>query len=555
MLGSGSMGTVWAAYDEFLQRQVAVKEVRIPPGVPTEQVAELRERTLREARAIAVLSHPNVIVLHDVVREGHDPYVVMELLPSRSLAGLLHGGRRLTVVQAAVVADAVAAALAAAHAEGITHRDVKPGNVLVARDGRIKLTDFGIARNISEVTMTHTGMMLGSPAFIAPEVASGGAVTYAADLWGLGATLFAATEGRPPYDVDGDPLETVSRVVHGEVPAPSPGPLAPLIRGLMAKDPPARMALPEVRRRLYPLLPQPARRVFGPELFTRADGRPAGPEADVTQVIPRLPPTPPPASADPQRDELADGGGALAADPGPLPFDISEPAAEPTAEPAAPARRTTARTVAIVVAVILLFLLAAAGGFLLTRVLAGQEVGPPGDTGNTHAAAAPPTRQALVTREGDATNLRGAKGGLFAVDVPADWTRFVTQRPADELPTSTRVQFVSADGARVLGVERFAHYASTVDAYVQALHTYWAPGDFTLVRSEPLPGRDGRLVIYRTAERGADGERAINRSTIAEVFPSGTSLWVVSVTVPVEQERLGRSELFDRIVPTFRKTD
>jgi serine/threonine protein kinase len=170
------MGTVWSAYDEFLHRPVAVKEVLLPPGVPASQADELRERTLREARAIAVLSHPNVIILHDVARENGEPFVVMELLPSRSLAHLLRDHGPLSVEQAAAVGNAVAAALEAAHAAGITHRDVKPGNVLVAADGRIKLTDFGIARNVSEATMTRTGMMLGSPAYIAPEVASGGAV-------------------------------------------------------------------------------------------------------------------------------------------------------------------------------------------------------------------------------------------------------------------------------------------------------------------------------------------------------------------------------------------
>ena len=134
VLGSGSMGTVWSAYDEFLHRPVAVKEVLLPPGVPASQADELRERTLREARAIAVLSHPNVIILHDVARENGEPFVVMELLPSRSLAHLLRDHGPLSVEQAAAVGNAVAAALEAAHAAGITHRDVKPGNVLVAAD-------------------------------------------------------------------------------------------------------------------------------------------------------------------------------------------------------------------------------------------------------------------------------------------------------------------------------------------------------------------------------------------------------------------------------------
>ncbi|MBK1788812.1 serine/threonine-protein kinase [Prauserella cavernicola] len=554
VLGSGAMGTVWGAFDEFLHRQVAVKEVKMPPGVPANQAGELRERTLREARAIAGLSHPNVIILHDVVLEHGDPYVVMELLPSRSLAGLLRDGRRLSVGQAAAVADAVAAALGAAHTAGITHRDVKPGNVLVAQDGRIKLTDFGIARNVSEVTMTHTGTMLGSPAFIAPEVASGGAVTYTADLWGLGATLFAATEGRPPYDVNGDPLETVSSVVHDAVPNPSPGPLAAVIRGLMAKEPSARMSLPEVRRRLYPFLAQPRHTLFGPELF-RDDGRAHGPDAGVTRVIPAMP------AAPKQPEPEADGqdGGALAADPGPLPFlDGGESPGGTNGEESRAQGRSTARTIALVLVVMLLFMAALAGGFALTRVLAGQPLSAPESTDYVRRVRTPSQEeQRLVTREGDATNLQGAKGGLFSVDVPESWTRFVTQQPEGALPTSTRVQFVSADGAQVLGVERFSGYgdSATVDDYLDTIASTWAPGDFTLVRSEDLPDRDGLLVTYRTAERGASGERAINRTTVAEVFLSGSSLWVVSVTVPVEQERLGRNELFDRFVPTFTMTD
>jgi eukaryotic-like serine/threonine-protein kinase len=220
-LGQGAMGTVWEAYDEFLHRTVSVKEVLLPPGVPEEQAAELRERTLREARAIAALSHPNVITLHDVAREDGEPFVVTEYVLAHSLASLINVLGPLPEEKAAAITNAVAAGLAAAHQAGITHRDVKPGNVLIGVDGQVKLTDFGIARNVSEQTLTSTGIMLGSPAYISPEVAAGREVTPAADLWGLGATLFAMIEGRPPYDVDGAVLETVNQVVHGDVPRPS----------------------------------------------------------------------------------------------------------------------------------------------------------------------------------------------------------------------------------------------------------------------------------------------------------------------------------------------
>jgi serine/threonine protein kinase len=257
-LGSGAMGTVWAGYDEVLHRSVAIKELRVPPGVPQGEMVAMRERMMREARTLGGLSHPNVITLYDVVDVSGDPFVVMELLPSRNLSEVIGEQGRLGPGQTASVGLAMSAALQAAHRAGITHRDVKPGNVLVAHDGRIKLTDFGIARKTSDVTMTQTGLVLGSPAYIAPEVASGLPVTPAADLWGLGATLFAAVEARPPYDVDGDPVKTVTAVVHAQVPrVRASGPLGEVITALMVKDPERRMPLAEVRRRLRPLLADP----------------------------------------------------------------------------------------------------------------------------------------------------------------------------------------------------------------------------------------------------------------------------------------------------------
>lgn len=271
-LGRGAMGTVWAGYDEVLHRPVAVKELRVPPGIPSGEMTAMRERMMREARTLGGLSHPNVITLYDVVDVAGDPYVVLELLPSRNLGEVIEEQGRLSVAQAASVGIAVAAALEASHKANITHRDVKPGNVLVAHDGRIKLTDFGIARRRDDLTMTATGLVLGSPAYIAPEVAAGEEVTPAADLWGLGATLFASLEARPPYDVDGDPVKTVTAVVHDDVPLPTrAGPLTEIITALMVKDPAGRLSLPEVRRRLRPMLADPDDPLFpgSPEAFSR----------------------------------------------------------------------------------------------------------------------------------------------------------------------------------------------------------------------------------------------------------------------------------------------
>jgi serine/threonine protein kinase len=555
VLGSGSMGTVWSAYDEFLHRPVAVKEVRLPPGVPTAQADELRERTLREARAIAVLSHPNVIILHDVARENGEPFVVMELLPSRSLAHLLRDHGPLSVEQAAAVGNAVAAALEATHAAGITHRDVKPGNVLVAADGRIKLTDFGIARNVSEATMTRTGMMLGSPAYIAPEVASGRAVTAGADLWGLGATLFTAVEGRPPYDADGDPLETVGMVVHGDVPKPTPGPIADVITALMDKDPTARISLREVRQRLHSLQPKTPHDLFPPELFQTPDATVASTRLDATdtQFIKTVPPSevkPHTSSAGPSPK--------LAADPGPLPF--MNPSAVPI--PPEPAGRGTFAKFALAVVAMLLFLVATGGGFALARTVGGQSILPP-ERQSGLAAPAPTSLPRLVAQTGDATNANGISGAQFSIEVPDTWAKFVTQQASSRLPVSTLVQFVAPDGRQVIGVQRFGDYFpkhASEDDYLTIMGTSFGAGNFVQVEKLPRPN-GGVRVQYRTLEQGAAEPRPKSgagpsqsswRTTFADVFRLGNSLWVVSVTVPVEQERTGKIEVFDRVVGTFK---
>lgn len=249
-IGHGSMGTVFRAYDEVLRRVVAVKEVHFPAGLPAAEVAQLSDRTLREARAIAALSHPHVITVFDMVTTQTGPAIVMELVEAQSLAEILARSGPLDPVQAARIGAAVASGLAAAHASGITHRDVKPANVLVADDGRIKLTDFGIARAANEMRLTATGVLLGSPSYIAPEVAAGRAATPSADAWGLGALLYALVEGKPPYDA-GKPVDTIGAVVADPVPAhPHSGPLAPVIDALLSKDPGRRMTVGEAERSL-----------------------------------------------------------------------------------------------------------------------------------------------------------------------------------------------------------------------------------------------------------------------------------------------------------------
>ncbi|WP_267901133.1 serine/threonine-protein kinase [Amycolatopsis panacis] len=576
VLGSGSMGTVWSAYDEFLHRPVAVKEMKVPPGIPAAQADELRERTLREARAIAVLSHPNVIILHDVAREHDEPFVVMELLPSRSLAHILRDHGPLTVEQAATVGIAVAAALEAAHDAGITHRDVKPGNVLVASDGRIKLTDFGIARNVSEATMTGTGIMLGSPAYIAPEVASGGPVTPGADLWGLGATLFAAVEGAPPYDADGDPLETVGKVVNGRVPRPRPGPLADVITALMKKEPEKRISLREVRHRLYPMQGKTALDLFGPELFRTPDGQRTSAHLDATdtQVVKTVAPAP-------RRDSGVQPA-PLAADPGPLPFLTGSsgstgsaalpalpmpsfpglpPAATPPATFTSPIpprrRRSPLATTALVLGSVLLFLIAGGGGFVLARVISGETLLP--ESGSASPASAPiesaPKQAKLVTRQGNAsTTANLTRDSSYSVSVPEDWQRFIATHKSRLGPSSV-VQYISPDGRQSLQLERFEGFINrqySMDEYLNSLNPDPGGGDgaFRIVQG-PTPSDKGDDVTYRTVEHGrGKSTSAITRATFAFMRPVGGDLWVLSLTVPAEQEDTA-GNTFGQIRPTL----
>ena len=240
-LGSGGMGTVWLAADQLLDREVAIKEVSPPLDVTEPERAVLRERTLREARTAARLSHPNVVTIYDVVEDGGRPWIVMELVPARSLRDIVAEDGPLTPQRAAEVGRQVLAALGAAHSLGIMHRDVKPGNVLIDASGRAVLADFGIARTQDSPTLTTSGVLVGSPSYIAPERARGERGGPESDLWSLGATLYAAVEGRPPYDRNGA-LATLTAVVTEEPDPPRQcGVLWPVISGLLARDPARRI--------------------------------------------------------------------------------------------------------------------------------------------------------------------------------------------------------------------------------------------------------------------------------------------------------------------------
>ncbi|MER7399759.1 serine/threonine-protein kinase, partial [Streptomyces sp. NPDC000151] len=230
-LGRGGMGAVWRARDELLGREVAVKEVRAPRELPAHEERLLYERLEREGRAAARIAHRNVVTVFDVVTEGGRPWIVMELIRGLSLADTLTADGPLSPMRAARIGAEVLAALRVAHAAGVLHRDVKPGNVLLANDGRVVLTDFGIATVEGSSALTLTGELIGSPEFLAPERALGRTPGPESDLWSLGVTLYAAVEGAPPFHEE-TPLGTMRALVDEELPPPRrAGPLAPVLAG------------------------------------------------------------------------------------------------------------------------------------------------------------------------------------------------------------------------------------------------------------------------------------------------------------------------------------
>jgi len=249
-LGEGGMGTVWRARDEVLQREVAVKEVRAPAGLASGDVERMYARLEREAWAAARVANRNVVTVYDVAMEDGRPWIVMELVRGVSLADLLDAEGPLTPQRAAHIGAEVLAALRAAHDAGVLHRDVKPANVLMSNDGRVVLTDFGIAMVEGSSALTMTGEVIGSPEFLAPERALGRTPGPESDLWALGVLLYAAVEGHSPFRQN-TPLSTLRAIVDEELPTPQlAGPLTPVIEGLLRKDPAERLSAEQAEQDL-----------------------------------------------------------------------------------------------------------------------------------------------------------------------------------------------------------------------------------------------------------------------------------------------------------------
>ncbi|MFI8073096.1 serine/threonine-protein kinase [Streptomyces sp. NPDC086033] len=275
VLGRGGMGTVWRAEDETLGRTVAVKELRFPSSIDEDEKRRLITRTLREAKAIARIRNTSAVTVYDVVDEDDRPWIVMELVEGKSLAEVIREDGLLEPKRAAEVGLAVLDVLRSAHREGILHRDVKPSNVLISEDGRVVLTDFGIAQVEGDPSITSTGMLVGAPSYISPERARGHKPGPAADLWSLGGLLYAAVEGAPPYD-KGSAIATLTAVMTEPLEEPkNAGPLKDVIYGLLTKDPAQRLDDGRARAMLTAVIHAPEPKRAEPE-----------PAADATRVVP-----------------------------------------------------------------------------------------------------------------------------------------------------------------------------------------------------------------------------------------------------------------------------
>jgi tRNA A-37 threonylcarbamoyl transferase component Bud32 len=283
-LGRGGMGTVWSAVDEMLDRRVAVKEITPPSELDDLQRSQLRARTLREARAAARIDSPAAVTVYDVVEEDGRPWIVMQLVQAPTLADVIRQRGPLPDREVARIGLRVLDALSAAHRAGVLHRDVKPANVLVPDNGSAVLSDFGIASLEGDASMTTTGMIVGSPAYMAPERARGAAPSPASDLWSLGATLAAAVQGRSPFEREGQ-IPTLMAVLHDDPsPLPTGGPLAAAIAGLLRKDPAERMRAGTARALLAEAADAPGATVAGA-------GAPPRRQLEHTQPVPVLPDT------------------------------------------------------------------------------------------------------------------------------------------------------------------------------------------------------------------------------------------------------------------------
>jgi eukaryotic-like serine/threonine-protein kinase len=560
------MGVVWRAQDAVLGREVAVKEVVFPHTMSEEERRPAQARVMREARAAARLNHPGAVTLYDVVKDRGGTFIVMELVNAPTLADLVRTHGPLPVERVAEIGVQVASALEAAHHAGIVHRDVKPGNVMVPDHGTAKLADFGIASLQGDPQLTSTGLVIGSPAYMSPEQARGEESGPPTDFWALGATLFYAVEGEPPFD-RGTSIATLAAVVNEPPRSPRrAGPLTPLITALLSKDPRSRPSGPELRAelaRLAAIAPSPPTEVLpahgpgrtvplpaaapqatpgeaGPDpIETHPD--PTDPQLDPAEVPPD-PAGPPPVGAvdtperPPPPSATLPHRGASQREAGfpPAGAGLADAAGSAGAVDAAPPARPLLPPAPVVehggrgrlAAVLALLAVAGLAAVLLAVNLRSGDDGDPSAAPQTTAAGAATTRPSETSRPATSTTgapettkaptTTAAAGGL-----PEGWTAFNNRQGNNRVgvPPGFRARVRESFNATVVEEQQGARRVFTIrstnpsNPLPQASRDYRAsaPGLFGGFReisykeNQTYAGRPGAVVFEYEAVR--DGRR------------------------------------------------
>jgi serine/threonine protein kinase len=549
-VGTGGMGVVWRAHDERLGREVALKELYRPANLNQADADVAALRAMREARITARLHHPHAVPVFDVVDHDGQPCLVMQYFPSRSLADVLAERGALGHREVARIGTEVAAALAEAHRLGVVHRDVKPANVLIGDDGTAKISDFGIAHALGDTALTATGMVTGTPAYLAPEAARGEPATPASDVFSLGSTLYAALEGAPPFGTSENPMALLHRVAAGEVlPPRRPGPLTPLLQRMLARRPEDRPSMAEVAGELQAPLEM------------------SGEPHDGTRVAAPLPvalaAAGGPASGDP--------GGATGLDalwpPDPAHGDGPEEPVGPEEAEEAPARRR--RSLPLVLALVAAVAALALGFRLLsdddpdppTSAAPATSVATPSDAAPTPSATPSPRPSATASPSPSPTAAETTPAPKPTTRAPKPTTRAPepttrAPEPTTRAPEPTTRAPKPTPAAPAAGAATSAQLESAVESYYSLLpgntdagwsrltdryrrttatsrgyyESFW--GAIDRVRLSDVSGRapgtvtatvrydyeDGRVYVERTSYRLVedDGILKIDRSTVLE---------------------------------------
>lgn len=509
-MGFHGVGTVWRAHDQRRDQDVAIQEVVLPPAASAAERQALCARSVREAWIVARLRHPAVVPICDVVVDGERPWIVMEFLPARSLHEIVRDDGPLPFSVVADIGLHVLGALEAAHRAGILHRDVKPSNVLVGEGGWATLTGFCVARTSGDSAMTSAGLALCSPPFIPPERARGGEATAASDLWSLGASLFTAVEGRPPFD-EGDPLPTLAAILaNPPVPLHRAGPLAPVLAGLLDKDPRRRWDLERTRAGLRAVLTgadPPAR-----EPPSAQPGQTHRPAQHSQHRAPRAPPR------------------------ARSPSGATKP---PWRRPSL--RRAGQHRVAVAAGAVACVLIAAllAGAFVGFR-WRGEQLAPLPEPGPSAPPSPSSTLRPSVSLP--TTYVRYQHRFGFSVDVPSGW-RKLERSDGDTI-------FREPGGDRMVGLQRVRRAGDSIG-------DYWRAGDATEKKREGY-----QLVGIRSAKLGthpgADWEfrRRLGTGTVTAQHTIGRgaivdgTAYIVYLATP-EPDFSASTPILDRMAASF----